>query len=79
MKEKSFNGKGVHDGYSRIDEEDREGMIQSICQSISMEYPYLMCGSHRIKGWPWKFWQNAELNGGNGCVKRVEKNNRQFS
>ena len=54
-------------------------MIQSICQSISMEYPYLMCGSHRIKGWPWKFWQNAELNGGNGCVKRVEKNYRQFS
>ena len=22
---------------------------------------------------PWKFWQNAELN---GCVRRVEKNNR---
>ena len=28
---------------------------------------------------PWKFWQNTELNGGNGCVKRVEKSNRQFS
>ena len=33
---------------------------------------------------PWKFWQNAKLNGGNGCVRRVypvillyvEKNNR---
>ena len=25
---------------------------------------------------PWKFWQNAKLNGGNGCVSRVEKNKR---
>ena len=39
----------VHDGCIRSEEEDREGIIQSICQSISMEYPYLVCGSHRIK------------------------------
>ena len=25
---------------------------------------------------PWKFWQNAKLNGGNGCVSRVKKNKR---
>ena len=39
----------VHDGYIRSEEEDREGIIQGICPSISMEYPYIVCGSHRIK------------------------------